>query len=103
HRHSAGVGLSIVFDFDSASGDRATVNLDVLPYDRTVAHPCALHEVREMPDLCARTDLSPVVNIGRLVDEIRGSFLLALRTGGFHRDPPAEQRTLAGIQHSQDP
>src|SRR5438094_5321026 len=101
--HHARVDRNIVLDLDIASDDRPTVNIDVLPYDGTFADPCALHDVREMPDLCARTDLSPVVNIGRLVDEVRRSFLLAQRTGGFHRDPPAQQLTLAGIQTSQRP
>src|SRR6266566_3498505 len=45
--HHARVERNIVLDLDIASDDCPTVNIDVLPYDGTVADPCALHDVRE--------------------------------------------------------
>ena len=90
-------------NLDTVSDYRPTIDINVLPYDAAFADLCALHDVREMPDLCARTDLGAFINIGRFMYEVRQLLLLTLDVGGFYGNSAAQQRTLTRVQHSQDP
>src|SRR5437016_3696640 len=88
--HHTRIDRDIVLNLDVVADRRPTIDVHVLSYDAVCADPCALHDVREMPDLCANPDLSAVVDVGGFVDEIRQAGL-TLRDGRAYSACPAQQ------------
>ncbi len=68
--HSAGVNGYVVLNLDRVAENHVVGDVDVLAEDTVLPYMRARLHVREVPDPAAVTNLTSVVNIGRLVLEV---------------------------------